>query len=242
MHADAPRSAGETLARHSYGVASRSAEQHAGKLDHVLNAYDLTSRRIQVTSSESDIATLADFMQLPVKQYALIPMPFGASLERDICKENMGGELFRLTVPPIRIPGLLTVEPLVMCNVTSNCSAVLIESIGCELLGKQAQDLGLNNLFEFYVRAVLTWTDTPKSQQIQCETSIHIELDPPQKFRFIPKVILEAMGNTAVAAALKLLHRSFLRSLADDFSRWASDETYRREREVFCTVGNISSP
>ena len=171
---------------------------------------------------------LDDYMQLPVAQYASLEMPFEASLER----VQNSDDTFELRVPPVsfRVPGVnLTVWPSLIATVTAAHDHVLITADACELSGSPLiEAIRLNERFSFRVRTRFTWADAPLA--ITSRSSIEVDVDPPGPFRLVPRRLLEATGNGVMSFAMNTLQASFLRSLADDYARWAADEAYREAR------------
>eukprot|EP00966_Prymnesium_polylepis_P175229 4055064-Prymnesium_polylepis.1 len=70
-------------------------------------------------------------------------------------------------------------------------------------------------------------------REIRSETCIEVDVDPPGPFAFVPRRLLEATGNAVMSFAMARLQVAFIRSLADDYGRWAVDEAYRNERMEF---------
>ena len=131
----------------------------------------------------SDNVTLTDYMQLPVEQYALIPMPLGSNLRK--LESNFGessvlsGDLlssssssseqinaseictteFELTVPTIKF-FKLSLQPVVYATVQPYHNRVIISSNKCRLGGSPfIEKVKLNDRFDFSVNTKLTWKD-----------------------------------------------------------------------------------
>ena len=98
-------------------------------------------------------------MQLPAAQYACVPLPIKASLERVYGTRDE----FTLQVPPISFPistkvGEITVVPKVRAKVSVEPDRVTIQSLSCEIDGSPAvQEWKLNDRYELDVCATLTW-------------------------------------------------------------------------------------
>lgn len=128
----------------------------------------------------SDNVTLTDYMQLPVEQYVLIPMPLGSNLRK--LESNFGessvlsGDLlssssslmnaseictteFELTVPTIKF-FKLSLQPVVYATVQPYHDRVIISSTKCRLGGSPfIEKVKLNDRFDFSVNTTLTWED-----------------------------------------------------------------------------------
>ena len=202
--------------------------------------------------------TLTEYMTLPVEQYALVPMPLNSTLSR-----LPGGSEseFELVVPPVRFLWL-EVQPVVEAQVTLEESRVIISSKKCRLLGSPfISKVKLNERFEFFATAELTWNDTytagleggaiapviiaaessrGSGDSISAETYIRVDVDTPMPFRAIPKRVIEKTGDTAMRLSMNFIMRSFLHGLATDYARWAKDPAYRTSRsELAKAVGQI---
>ncbi|KAK9822984.1 hypothetical protein WJX81_000572 [Elliptochloris bilobata] len=60
------------------------------------------------------------------------------------------------------------------------------------------------------------------------EVTVWSEVVPP--FNLMPREALQAAGNTVLAGVMRTLLPLFLRRLADDYEKWASDNGYWRSR------------
>ncbi len=194
--------------------------------------------------SSPNSITLDDYMKLPAAQYTCVPMPLNSSLQRVRGTKDR----FRLDVPPMKLqsPGvpLVEVRPVVMATVSvePEKERVIIRSDACQIGGsKIIDDLNINDFFEFSVEIRLTWdavdaggplgTTGSKSGVIQAQSDIAVDLNPPGPFAFVPRQILEAVGNRAIALTLGSLQQNFMISLGKDFERWVTDDSYRMERQ-----------
>lgn len=70
-----------------------------------------------------------------------------------------------------------------------------------------------------------------KGPWIRAQSEIKIDVDPPGPFVIVPNKILEAVGNRAIQIVLGALQKNFMKSLGNDFEKWAVDEKYRLERQ-----------
>ncbi len=154
----------------------------------------------------------------------------------------------------LQSPGvpLVEVKPVVMATVSvePEKERVVIRSDACQIGGsKIIDDLKINEYFEFSVEICLTWdrdaadadadaVGTLSSSRsgsnigiIQAQSNIAVDLNPPGPFAFVPRQILEAVGNRAIALTLGSLQQNFMISLGKDFERWVTDESYRSDRQ-----------
>ena len=195
---------------------------------------------------QDDAVRLSNYMRLPVEQYALVPMPLNSTLTR-----LPGGSTsdFELVVPPVRFLWL-QVQPVVHAFVVLEENKVVITGDRCTLKGSPfIAKVKLNERFSFNVWSELTWDDTLdkgntaigndegiSNQQDESESTIYarsrikVDVDVPRPFSAIPKRAIEATGDKAMQLSLNILLRSFMKGLARDYERWASDPDYRQRR------------
>ncbi len=166
--------------------------------------------------------SLTQYMQLPVEQYVCIQMPLNATLER------IQGNLFRLIVPPVRFFHL-DVSPTLYCEVRQTMDTVEIISKKCLLTGSKYIE-SLNGCFNILVKTKFRWQDYDNRRMILSNSNIDVEVDPPVPFKFFGKRVLEATGNLAMSIALRQIENAFVKSLAKDYARWATDKAYRIQR------------
>ena len=175
---------------------------------------------------------LEDYMRLPVEQYCNIPLPMDAKLVRTSTADE-----FALDVPPIRfaVPGFpLTVSPCVLATVMSEPDRVVIASDSCTLTGSPIiESIRLNERFDFRLRTTLTWDSAVK---IHSSTQIEVDVETPQLFALVPRPLLVAIASTAMRIVLDALLEVFLRNLAADYERWATDADYRASRAALSSA------
>ena len=214
-----------------------------------------TSPVIPPPDASADDVTLTRYMRLPVEQYALIPMPMGSSLTRltseDASPSSGPGDAieFELVVPKITF-FKLSLQPVVHATVQPREDRVEIRSQSCTLRGSPyIEKVQLNERFDICVNTTLTWEDSlsrigatpgdgPRDLEdgpsancsITAETRIHVDIDVPRPFSSVPKAISQRTGNAALALSLKLVQATFVRNLAQDYAKWATEADYRNYR------------
>ena len=80
------------------------------------------------------------------------------------------------------------------------------------------------------VRAELMWDASTDRAAIRSRTTVAVNVDTPAVFKLVPTPLLEAIVSRATRAVLDTLLEVFLRNLAVDYVRWASDAGYRASR------------
>ena len=175
-----------------------------------------------IMKTDGSGVSLSDYMRLPVEQYVCIEMPLNSTLER------LEGTLFNLTVPPVGFFHL-EVSPMLKCRVSQDDDSIVIKSNDCVLRGSPYV-VGLNGCYDFNVETRFKWEDSEDCKVLKSNSHIHVEVDPPHPFKFFPKKVLSSTGHLAMSIALKQIENAFVRSLAEDYARWANDAEYRRIR------------
>mmetsp|Transcript_19062 Transcript_19062/g.35108 ORF Transcript_19062/g.35108 Transcript_19062/m.35108 type:complete len:262 (+) Transcript_19062:173-958(+) len=198
----------------------------------------------------SNNITLTNYMQLPVEQYVLIPMPLGSSLTRvDNNDVNFPSDSddtkFELVVPTITF-FKLSLTPVVYASVQPHENRVVISSTKCILRGSPfIEKVQLNKRFEFSITTTLTWEDAlqlnlkdDKSMDcsIRAESYIDVDVDVPFPFTTIPKKVLVLTANAAMKLSLKIIQATFVDNLARDYNKWANDVEYRNYRASLSEV------
>ena len=61
---------------------------------------------------------------------------------------------------------------------------------------------------------------------------LSIGVDPPGAFALLPQSFAEKVGDAVMRTTLKALQSVFLKGLAKDYAKWASDADYRAQREI----------
>lgn len=61
-------------------------------------------------------------------------------------------------------------------------------------------------------------------------TDIGVGVDPPGAFAKIPKGLTQRVGDAVLSTTLRVLLSVFIGGLAQDYAKWANDETYRSSR------------
>merc|ERR1712093_149558 len=162
-------------------------------------------------------------MRLPGDQYVSLDLPLGARLD------HVGGNRFLLTVPPLKFFDL-EVGPFVFATVEQTDSAVRIESKEVVLKGSPFVE-SLNGCFDFVVRTQFAWQDDPSDKAITSTSKIEVWVNPPPPFKYLPRQLLESVGNAGMQFSLGQIERVFLQSLGKDYEKWALSSSYRQQRE-----------
>ena len=65
---------------------------------------------------------------------------------------------------------------------------------------------------------------------MRADTRIEADVETPPLFALVPRRLLEGIAAGAMSLVLGPLQGTFLRNLAADYARWATDAQYREAR------------
>ena len=204
----------------SSSTTSRPPLRFGPRFNTIVQVSSSSEVRCALTSDPG--VSLTDYMTLPSAQYVCIPLPARAQLTRVATDE------FVLSVPAIHF-FFLECLPRVFCSVTTDADAVTIRSSKC-ILGGSAAVERLNAAYKFSVTTRFRWVDKPHDKRILSTSDILVFVDPPPPFNTFPRPVLESTGNFVMQSALDFIEKEFIRSLANDYARWASSADYRERR------------
>lgn len=181
-----------------------------------------------VTTKPDPGCELGAYMSLPPEQYVLIPLPNNAKLER------INGGNFRLKVQELQFLNVW-VRPLCEAKVDVTKEGVIIEVTKCVLEGSpEVKRLDINSRFEVSMKVVLSAKEDSRGLRsvMVGRSELNVWVDPPSIFRTLfPKRLMESTGNSVLRTSLNALQTTFLKGLALDYDKWASDPEYRKTRE-----------
>lgn len=164
--------------------------------------------------------SLENFMRLPPSHYS--------ALDPDLI-ESLGGEKFRLRVPRLKLFSLW-IEPtvdIVVSSADTQNPRVLLTSESCHIIGSDLiQRMQLDKRFILNFSTELTWKTAPNGQITgNLELEVATEVIPP--FQVLPRSVLEGTCNAVLRRLMKTLLPKFMQLLADDYTKWATDPSYR---------------
>ena len=196
----------------------------SSKFNTIVSVQSRNEQRGIYSTADSDLS-LSTYMKLPVSQYALIKMPLGATLTKALDTEE-----FKLEVPKVKFFHL-ECKPTVYCTVSKSEGGdiVTIRSEKCILGGSPIVD-SLNSHYNFNVMTQFTWIDKPREKAIISNSKILVFVDPPFIFKAFSKALLESTGNLVMQVALNGVERMFVKALAEDYRKWATEKEYRSLR------------
>ena len=124
---------------------------------------------------------------------------------------------------------------------TTAAAKVVLKSENCVLKGSEwVTKMNLDQRFSLHFETELTWTSaiaqgnnsTDNGGKITGNLQLEIfsEVIPP--FHVLPRKVLESTCNTVLKGLMKSLLPLFMRRLAADYSKWATDADYRAQRSA----------
>jgi len=173
---------------------------------------------------------LEEYMRLPVEQYAVLD---GANIER------LTANTFRLTVPRLEFFDAW-IEPVLEVEVNLQSRPgqhpkVVMTARHCKIHGSDfVEQFNLNKKFEMAFRAELKWRANQHlgggQAKLMCKTGLEVYCEVTPPFNVLPRATLESGCNAVLGTFSPMIMRLFLSKLADDYSRWSTDEQYRDAR------------
>jgi len=167
--------------------------------------------------------SLSTYMQLPVEQYFV--------LDADSIKP-IADERFSLQVPQITLFDL-GVAPLVEVKVTTRENGVELVAGQCKLNGSpRVERLDLDTRFCMSWVTDLKWEagGAGGMGSIYADARLDVWCEQVPPFNLMPRPVLEGTCNAVLSATSSLLLPVFLRRLAADYQKWATDANYRESR------------
>ncbi|CAG9461628.1 unnamed protein product [Pedinophyceae sp. YPF-701] len=186
---------------------------------------------IEVHDQGGDVS-LATYMQLPVEQYFVLEPGMITSL---------GGNLFRFQVPSLKFFNL-RIDPVVevmvdLVDPEGPRPRVRLAATKCEIGGSPAiERMGLDRRFRMRMVTEMGWSEGVAGEDggaLGCidgssKLDVWCEVVPP--FNAMPRRALESTCSAVLRATVGQMFPAFLRNLAADYRRWATDADYRAER------------
>jgi len=168
-------------------------------------------------------ASLTAYSQRPLSELATVKMAYGASLEHVGPNPHAAGEeLFDVKVPPLNIPGIGEISPVATCVVRKKPGAVQIEGKKVQVM-RGSEDMTQGTQFTMLVE--MQWIDTAEKQELIFKGNFKLGLDlPPAVTANLSQDIFENVGNAAMGVSVDTLAKGFVRSFAEDYDRWATEQ------------------
>lgn len=184
---------------------------------------------------------LDDYMTLPVDQYADLPLPLGTYMEKLPAPEGTPAtdRLFQVVIPSLKFLTLevrvymqLRVELLPATHPRGRC--VHVTATGARVEGDVADSLRINDNFVVEASTRIRWSNSSEGRggqaQISTDSATVVGVEPPGPFALLPLTTLEQAGGFVISGTVRVMQDVFVRSLADDYRRWATDAVYRGSR------------
>mmetsp|Transcript_3091 Transcript_3091/g.7107 ORF Transcript_3091/g.7107 Transcript_3091/m.7107 type:complete len:248 (+) Transcript_3091:138-881(+) len=170
--------------------------------------------------------SLTAYMKTLGQDLSILKMPLGASLAK------LTNKTYQVVAPRIQLWDIW-LQPSSLSVVDFGDGFIGLESKQCDLKGSQHIP-NLNEVFNLLVSMRFMYQDGLEP----CVTStatIAVDLDVPPPFNITPKPILEATGNAAFEATLKIMLDGYMRNLQEDYERWRADPQLRAARAEAAT-------
>ena len=158
---------------------------------------------------------------IPIQHYLRQPQRLVGALVDPSQIEQLGEELFRLKMRPLRFL-TLTIQPTVDMRVWPEPGGtVRLKSTGCEIRGIEYinQRFALNLAGQLYPVQI----DNLTHLKGRADLEVQVELPPP--LWLTPAPILEATGNGLLKSVLLTIKQRLMHQLLSDYQRWATADS-----------------
>lgn len=157
---------------------------------------------------------------IPIEHYLRQPQRLVNALTDPSRVEQLGEDRFRLKMRPLTFMHL-SIQPTVDLKVWAEPDgSIQLKSVGSEIRGIEYinQRFNLNLVGQLYPQQL----NGVKQLKGKADLEVQVELPPP--FRFSPKPLLEATGNSLLRSVLLTIKQRLMYQLMADYRRWVSAE------------------
>lgn len=225
---------GRTSAMQATMTVDYMAGADSKKFNYALEGSGEVSVPVCKARSQDAATSLTAYMTQPVQALSLVPLPAGVTLKYVGAKKAANGrdeQYFNLQLPPLKFPGIFTLEASATTFAKGGPSEVVIEGNEFKLMG------GIGNLEEanksvlFSMNSPLSWTDNPNERAIRVKTEVKLKINPPGMYRMIlPKFLFETTGKPIMKYVLRTVQNGLAGAFAKDYERWETDQALRTSR------------
>lgn len=217
-------------------LSLQKAVGHTDKLsraawDHVIEASHEVSKKIEVNPVGGGDLSLEKYFQMPMKEFAQVPLCYGASMKPiGRHKSTLGTmeDYFECQVPELNFPGVMKIQCSTLAYIKSDGDKMVITGDKTLLrgMGKEMEVLFQENM-RFRFDCVTSWAD---KDALAMKSNIKIEFDEIEPLKAVSPDIFRTMANPVTESVLRTLVGAFLDSFIDDYKKWAENESFRLER------------
>eukprot|EP00210_Caulerpa_lentillifera_P000266 g259.t1 len=226
------------------GTNVRSAT-HWSDLKDPCHIWATGNKSVRVKNDYKDVS-LEDYMRLPVSQYYVLDPRLITS---------RGDSTFEFSVPKLEFFNEW-IKPSVVAKVSQSDKSVHIKTLEAEMnVSELIASLDLDQRWFMIFESTLTWdNDTGESDKqlrglqralvngngaplrsgmIHGVSKVDVWSEMAPEFDFMNKQLLQNACNLALNTLMQSLLPIFMTQLSEDFTKWATDEDYRKERETW---------
>lgn len=154
---------------------------------------------------------------VPIQHYLRQPRRLVSALVDPRRTEQLGENLFRLKMRPLRFI-ILNLQPTVDLQVQSNTEGhVHLESVGCEIRGVEY----INQRFRLKLVGNLYPVQTGDQTSLQGKADLEVQVDVPPPLEIMPRAVLESTGNNLLSRVLSTIKQRLMHQLIVDYCHWA---------------------
>ncbi len=158
---------------------------------------------------------------IPIEHYLRQPQRLVYAIADPQQVEPLSEQVYRLKMRP-RTFFTFTIQPVVDVRVWTEPSNILrLQSVGCEIRGVPYIDrrFGLN------LTGSLQAVRSARSSSLVGQAALHVEVEVPPPLSMMPKIIVEAAGDSLLSSVLGLIKQQLTRQLIADYQQWVTSTT-----------------
>lgn len=158
---------------------------------------------------------------IPIEHYLRQPQRLVYAIADPQQVEALDDHTYRLKMRPRNFFSF-TIQPVVDMRVWTEASSILrLESVSCEIRGVPYID----RRFRLNLTGSLQAMRSPRSSSLVGQAALQVEVEVPPPLNMMPKIIVEAAGDSLLASVLGLIKQQLTRQLITDYQQWVTSTT-----------------
>jgi hypothetical protein len=158
---------------------------------------------------------------IPIEHYLRQPQRLVYAIADPQQVEVLDDQVYRLKMRPRNFFSF-TIQPVVDMRVWTESSNILhIQSVGCEIRGVPYID----RRFRLNLTGTLQAVRSSRASSLVGQAQLQVEVEVPPPLNMMPKMIVEAAGDSLLSSVLGLIKQQLTRQLITDYQQWVASTT-----------------
>ncbi len=158
---------------------------------------------------------------IPIEHYLRQPRRLVYAMADPQQVEVLSDQVYRLKMRP-RTFFSFTIQPVVDMRVwTEPSNVVRVQSVGCEIRGVPYID----QRFRLNLTGTLQAVRSARASSLVGQAHLQVEVEVPPPLNLMPKMIVEAAGDSLLSSVLGLIKQQLTRQLIADYQQWVASTT-----------------